>query len=616
MRSHPFYHYAATFWGDHVSNLSNPPDIIRELTPQFLNSEEAISRAATVLLKTHLNGTGDAEHFHSHWTHTAAAFGLDWALESLASEEPTVLDRQDGLRRTPLHIAAHRGFHNCVASLLQMGADWSLIDASGQNACHHAAMSGQLRATRTLIPYIINDTNIMVVDAAGCTPLDYAAKANDVNTVQYYLEIKSRWEAHISVTQVLSAALTSALYSRNSEILAALMNTGTDLKIGDHLLTAIGLNFEAAVDLLDGFGREVNYVSENQVCPVHVAAVAGNHNMLSKLLLYRAKPNVLDPDGRSALACAVESRDIEAAEGLISYDSETNALFEGGESTITYASRHATTDMFKLLENWGAKIPEVEVLLTKTLEISRGSQLVVGAVYGVLVFGPFRKPIRVEDSSSFSKPIFTEKIEEDVDWKMVRPGSVERDSNEPLTFNNGDEWYRPDLEFDSRLIVKIIERQEDQNPPSEASADEKASPGQTIANLAAPTDTISTFLATSCSTLYPFPDRNAPFMLIQDQIDPSQLCLGAIVTDPFDPLLLQIPQDQPKLQLIQEIVQRDVLVIEQSDYQSVQNRQVNARVRALFATANITTSQSTSSPAPKVSELRLINPESNVEKIL
>ena len=88
--------------------------------------------------------------------------------------------------RTPLHWACCYGNYNAVKTLLNNGADTSIIDMDGNSVLHFAAEKGFLDIIQLLVEEY--NLNIYSKNFRNQTMLDIAILEEDVDILQYILE--------------------------------------------------------------------------------------------------------------------------------------------------------------------------------------------------------------------------------------------------------------------------------------------------------------------------------------------------------------------------------------------------------------------------------------------
>jgi 26S proteasome non-ATPase regulatory subunit 10 len=91
-----------------------------------------------------------------------------------AAKHSFSVDEKDDIGCTPLRLACHSGFLDCVALLISNGADVNSSANDGSTSLHVAASAGKLEVCRTLLD---NGAAVEPVDNSGTYPLQLAKKA-------------------------------------------------------------------------------------------------------------------------------------------------------------------------------------------------------------------------------------------------------------------------------------------------------------------------------------------------------------------------------------------------------------------------------------------------------
>lgn len=72
----------------------------------------------------------------------------------------TIIDKQDNLGRTPLHIAASVGNEEMVKYLLKHGAKPDIKDNLGNSPLHHAAKGGKFKNYFKICELLVNQPGV------------------------------------------------------------------------------------------------------------------------------------------------------------------------------------------------------------------------------------------------------------------------------------------------------------------------------------------------------------------------------------------------------------------------------------------------------------------------
>jgi len=161
--------------------------------------------------------------------------GVDWDLVTAADYEAIpVIEKllDDGadvnmpLQRTALHAAAANGSLEIVDLLVERGADVNLQDIHGRVPMFVALAEHQLEIAR----HLAENTDPYVITADGSTLLMAAARAEDVELVQWALDHGSDVNA-VRPGKKNATALIIAARKGNPEIVGLLLDRGSDISV-------------------------------------------------------------------------------------------------------------------------------------------------------------------------------------------------------------------------------------------------------------------------------------------------------------------------------------------------------------------------------------------------
>ncbi|KAJ5702093.1 ankyrin repeat-containing protein [Penicillium malachiteum] len=146
---------------------SQSPRAIADLIDQFKATEvrKGHFRHAALILQAKAQKGYTALHYAADGAHASA-------LELLLWENAILIDSKDNDGRTPLHIAALRGWTREVGILLTYSADSTCQDNDGSTPLHYAAVENHVAVARSLLHW--NREMEFIKDHLGRTPLDIA----------------------------------------------------------------------------------------------------------------------------------------------------------------------------------------------------------------------------------------------------------------------------------------------------------------------------------------------------------------------------------------------------------------------------------------------------------
>lgn len=649
MTSHPFYEYAARYWGKHVkrvgsrlgkgvapSVMGKPGSELQRLTRAFLKDHISVKNAAQIVFKAHRPpGDPDTVLFPTTWMHMTAYFGLAWVFEDEGSDpsNQNLALAKDGLGRTPLHIAAQEGHHDCVDVLVRhLQSDPMITDQSGKTAWHYAAMSGigkkeadwMLRRTK-------QPMKIMDCDKANKTPLDYAARGH-IGTVKYLLDLEA------VPKDVLDSGLSSSLENgNNTDIIDCLLEAGADPK-PLHLLMAIKKGFDAAVLHLLEYGVEVNPPTPDEASPLHVATLYGKQSILELLIRSGADIEAKDSTGRTALACAVENGDATSVNILLKAGADPRISLPEQETAVVYAAGRGMTDVVQMLIQAGAN-PGPAVISA----VDKGHSQALGAVLEELGGGQqtsvnaglwdraaesgyedVKKVLQSEGVPGQPRPIYTAEFEADEDPMAEESRDDQKNTcDTSVSASNADDSYYEVEEVHGRRTG--IDRSVDASLGETSDTSRQLEPfrqRRAIRRGSIPAimpvvqrsvqPAVQTTALTQPSVKSGVRDR-AAYIILQNPISTSDLMIGTIVEDPRDPLRAFIPRENLHLA---DVIRDNIHESVQYDYEMFQERETKVSIQALQLGAGSSRRMSLQIQAPKLVRIGLKNHVEVMKKIL
>lgn len=253
-------------------------------------------------------GPDDKRWLNKGWTelHVAVAFDRTEEVKRiLRSKGGVILDARDKEGRTPLHLAANRGYLRCAGMLMGAGAKVDARSDDGRTPLFRAAANGDRLMVEVLIEMGANPT--ISEFEPGCRSAMDVARDKGHNDIVKILE---QGEA------VLHAARRGEL-----ELLESLLNRGATMNFSDQYgLTAL-----------------------------HMAAIKGKKDAVLILLEYGADLECQDGEGHTPLHLAVEGGSFETVELLINRGADVNAVSKKGATPLQLSSLIGLDEISQLL---------------------------------------------------------------------------------------------------------------------------------------------------------------------------------------------------------------------------------------------------------------------------
>uniref|UniRef100_A0A668AB57 Ankyrin repeat domain 52 n=1 Tax=Myripristis murdjan TaxID=586833 RepID=A0A668AB57_9TELE len=321
--------------------------------------------------------------------HLAAYNGHCEALR-LLSETLVSLDVRDIEGRTALHLAAQRGFTQCVEVLLKHQASCTLKDYKHKwTPLHTAAAEGQMDCLLILVNRKEMADIIDSTDDQGQTALMLAALGSHTDCVHILLEKgaqadaadrKGRTALHraamVGSEDCICALLehgASALCRDSqgrtpmhlaascghTELLRSLLNAATQADSLDSMLDYSGYTpthwaayhgHERCLDIL--LEKKLFSVQEgNPFTPLHCALING-HDGAAELLgktVGTQMVNIRDTKGRTPLHAAAYSENVAGLQLVLAQGAEVNAVDHSGRSALMVAAENGLATVVQVL---------------------------------------------------------------------------------------------------------------------------------------------------------------------------------------------------------------------------------------------------------------------------
>jgi len=276
----PFLEYVACYWGYHALGSTDPD--IQDALLNFLMDKSAVSSCSQLTFLDYSDTLIQKKPELMTGMHLAAHFGLTAMIQRLL-EKGVVADSPGWLRRTPLSMAAERGFSFTVGLLLErQDVNIDSQDSLGLTPLHYAAMSGYFPVAKLLIA---KGVAIDRRNKRGQTPLHLAAENGLENTVQVLIDAGSDVNA-------LSDTKTTPLYRAarrgHVSVIRRLLAAKADVDLITYdgyspLRTAVGYNQTGAVEALLTARPNLNLVDVDGRTPLEEAWRLRNNDIIRML---------------------------------------------------------------------------------------------------------------------------------------------------------------------------------------------------------------------------------------------------------------------------------------------------------------------------------------------
>ncbi|KAL7303312.1 hypothetical protein TKK_0004502 [Trichogramma kaykai] len=200
-------------------------------------------------------------------------------------DRPVMINAQDKLGNTALHLALARGHGHAMKYLLKYGADTTLANAAGSTPLHLIAKKEQLFDYITLAMFLNDDRQrIDARDSSGDSPLLLAIRAGNERMIEVLLRRGADTTRANDQGETPLHAISKRIELQKSPTLPVLL-------LGD------GGNDARRIDARDGTGHT----------PLHRAVKASNSLVIETLLRMGADPNLANDEGETPLHAMCKS---------------------------------------------------------------------------------------------------------------------------------------------------------------------------------------------------------------------------------------------------------------------------------------------------------------------
>ncbi|XP_076816760.1 uncharacterized protein LOC143462461 [Clavelina lepadiformis] len=185
--------------------------------------------------------------------------------------------------RTPLHIAAHRGYLDIVRTLLQAGCNPDIQDDNGDTALHRAVTAGYERIVQRLLD---EACSVDRQNNLGDTALHEASRCGYSRIVKCLIQASANVSCRNKNGDVpLHMACANGHATSTQQLLSASSNPSASNKQGDMPLhLAVRFAHCTCTRLLIGSNCDINHQNEFGNTALHIAVVT-QHRKIVRILL-------------------------------------------------------------------------------------------------------------------------------------------------------------------------------------------------------------------------------------------------------------------------------------------------------------------------------------------
>lgn len=359
MQEYPFLDYAARHWGDHARD--KPEEKVEKLALQFLKQNAKLGCSVQAMHLSAYRYHGYSQNFPRSMTglHLAASFGLTTIVYLLLeSTENNGVDIQDSNGRTPLSLAAEKGYSEAAKPVLQHGANVMMKDNRDWTALHWACKQGHEPMARLLAEHGVD---IGAKDKQGATALYWAAEKGYEAMVRLLLENGA--EVNLREGRGITP-LQGASSSGHEGVVRLLLDKGAEIDAKDDYFGRTALHRAAGgghvriLQLLLEHGADVNATNNWGRTALHRATGAGREAVTRLLLEHRADTSLKETaQGATALHGAADGGHTTVMSLLIDNGADVTARNEEKWATpLHWAARRGHEKAVWQLVEHGAEV--------------------------------------------------------------------------------------------------------------------------------------------------------------------------------------------------------------------------------------------------------------------
>ncbi|XP_053345159.1 ankyrin repeat and SOCS box protein 2-like isoform X2 [Clarias gariepinus] len=280
--------------------------------------------------------------------HEAAHYGQDHCVKALLRVQPGMINQRTPKDQTALLLAVSRGHAECVAFLLDKGADPDIANKDKETPLYKACE----KENPEIVAMLLNrGATVNKSCIQGWTALHEAVCRNNVEICEMLVKAGAK----ISTANIYGITpIFVAAQSGNLDTLRFLLKNGADINSqaadgATALYEACKNGHVEIVEFLLSQKADANKPGKTGLLPIHIAAQRGHERIVAMLIPATSKARVRRT-GISPLHLAAERNRDEILELLIESGFDVNAMLSEDRSTM-YEDRRSTALYFSVINN-------------------------------------------------------------------------------------------------------------------------------------------------------------------------------------------------------------------------------------------------------------------------
>lgn len=363
--SHPFFLYAAVYWGDHVRKVIHDP-IVQAAVLMFVRNPSNLAsclQAASWADASWAVSTGRPTEWDPRRSpsslHECAKFGLTPLIPDLLNDGYDI-DSQDlthGL--TALMCACQVGYVETVKLLLDLGASVNVRSVNGTTALFEAVSGGHTDSVELLLKKKDLDIDAVYAGHTQRTVLMIAARNGAEEVVRCLLQ-RVDMDINKADASGSTALILAAAEGHTSVVSLLLDDEGIDINASDHqghsaLIIAAARGLQAIVKQLLAKGATALIAAHHgYTTNIQRAVLQGQVSAVETMVAHGANIRSLDSLGKSLLHDATLAGSSEIVRLLLRNGLDPNARCHHGYTPLHYASLLHKPSVTKVLLDSGA----------------------------------------------------------------------------------------------------------------------------------------------------------------------------------------------------------------------------------------------------------------------
>ena len=255
--------------------------------------------------------------------------------------------------RTPLMLAAAKGYSRVVKVLLNKGADVSIVDDDGYTALLVSAKCGHLAVTKLLLKA---GADLEATTSNGFTLLHMAVGNGHLEVLRELLKTDADLEA---TTSNGFTPLHLAAQKGHLGVVAALVKAGADIEVTNSkgftpLHLAVGNGHLEVVAALLKAGADIKASTSSGITSLQLAAYEGHLDVVPALIEAGADLHASGRQGFMPLHLAAQNGQMEVTKALVKAGADLQAAAAEGCTPLHLAARHGRAAVVRMLLDAGA----------------------------------------------------------------------------------------------------------------------------------------------------------------------------------------------------------------------------------------------------------------------